>query len=472
VLARLAPTWVAELPAHFEHGRDYPRAVGYHQQAPERAARLSAHGEAEGHARRGLDLLDRVDETSDRDAQELGLQMILGLQLQIGQGFAAPGVELAYARAWELCGRARAEPRLVPVLWGLWMFYAVRAANRTAPEVAGQLLRLGEQVGDPTARLCGHNAAGVIRLFVGEPAAARADLERAAVLYDPDRDRGHAWQYGQDLKVTSLAHWANALWLTGEPDRALEASREAVALARQLVHPHSLALALYFAAVLHQRRQDPGASRECAEELIRLADEHGYGLWSAGGAVLRGRALAEQGSPAEGVAEIRRGLAAWRATGALVNLSYQLALLAEVLAAAGQAEEAHAALDEAAGLVRGTGEGYYEPELHRLKGELLRAEAEHRGRPKAGGTKAVSANRPGSPSRAAEDCFHKAVAIARHQGARSLELRAAVSLARLVRRRGDGEEARRLLAVCCDGFPKGVETPDLQDARELIGEAN
>ena len=259
---------------------------------------------------------------------------MLGLQLQINQGYAAAEAEQAYARARDLCMQMPKTPRLFSVLWGLWLFYAVRAANRSALEIAEQLFRLSGQIGDPAALLLAHSARGITRLFLGELSASRVDLERSVSLYTPDRDIPLAWQYGQDPKVACLAQGSSGLWLLGESERSLEANREALALARRLSHPHSLAQALYFAAILHQRRREPGPSRERAEDLIRLANEHGFGFWSAGGAILRGRALAEQGSLAEGLAEIQRGVAAWRSTGAVVNLTYLLALLAETLGAA------------------------------------------------------------------------------------------------------------------------------------------
>ena len=153
-----------------------------------------------------------------------------------------------------------------------------------------------------------YNALGVIRLYLGEFVASRARLERAAFLYAPDQQRAYISQYGhQDPKVTCLAFGANGLWLLGETDRALAVSGEAVALARQLGHAYSLALALYFAAILCQWCDRPAASRAYAEELLRLAEEHGFILWSAGGTILRARAVAEQGALEEGIGEMRRG---------------------------------------------------------------------------------------------------------------------------------------------------------------------
>jgi DNA-binding winged helix-turn-helix (wHTH) protein/predicted ATPase/Cdc6-like AAA superfamily ATPase len=434
----------AELAEHAEQGRDFGRAARYHHLAAAKAARLAAHREAVDHARRGLDLLDQMGNASDREGEELGLLMTLGLQLQVGSGFAAPGVGEAYARARELCGRVPAGPQLGPLLWGLFCFYAVRAANQTALEVAEQLLQLGEKVHDPLALLWAHNALGIIRLFLGELVASPADFERAGALYTPEQHRSSIWLYGQDPKVTCLAFGANGLWLLGDPDRALAMGGESVCLARQLGHAYSLAFALFFAATLHQRCGQPAASRACAEEALRLSEEHGFLLWSAGAMILRGKAVAEQGALEEGIADIRRGLSAWQSTGAVVNQTYYLALLGDALGAAGHFEEGLAAVAEAMDLAHKTGEQFYEAELYRLKGELLLQQA---AQTHARGARArTSPARKSSCCAEAAACFHKAITIARQQGAQALELRTAKSLCRLAQ----FERPKGPLASDCD----------------------
>ena len=284
----------AELATHAEQGRDFGRAVGYHYQAAAKAARLSAHRVAADHATRGLDLLNRVGNAPDREARELDLLMILGLQLQTGRGFAAPGVQEAYARARELCGRMRTGPELGPILLGLWAFYAVRAANRTALEVAEQLLEVGEKLHDSAALPWAYNALGIIRLFRGDLAASRTHLEQAAALYAPDQHCGLIAPNNQDPKVTCLAFGSNGLWLLGETDRAGHepgGGRLGPAVGARIQPGAGPVL----------RRHPPpavrptGSQRRVPEELLRLADEHGFTFWSAGGTVLRGRAAAEQG---------------------------------------------------------------------------------------------------------------------------------------------------------------------------------
>ncbi len=460
----------AELARHFEQGRDFRRAVQYLQQAAERAAWLLAHREAIGHARRGLKLIPRLPATPESAAQELSLRMTLGLQLQITQGFAAPDAERAYARARELSGRMPEGPQLFPVLWGLWMFYAVRPAYPCAREMADHLLRLGQKAEDASVSMHGHLACGVTSLFVGELSSARSHLEQAAALYVADQHRAHAARFGQDVRVTTLAQLSNALWMLGFPDQALAAGRGAVHWAEQLSHPHSLALALFFTAIVHQRRREPEAVRELTANLLHLATKQGFQLWAAGGMMLQGWALAELGAPTEGIALLRQGFADWRATGAGVNQPYYLALLAEALGKAGQPEEGLTVLREALSLVRDTGERYYEPELHRLDGELLLRLAptrpDHR---TAGATSQVPARTSCSQRTTAESCFRQAAALSRRQGAKSLELRAVLSQVRLAQQQASSTDMPERLDEVYSWFTEGFDTADLRDAKTLGG---
>jgi predicted ATPase len=375
--------------------------------------------------------------------------MTLGLQRQITGGFAATQAEEAYVRARRLCDLVPDAP-LFRVLWGLWLFYKVRSDLAKAFNLAGELLALARKLDDPALVLQSQQALAVTRLCLGEPAATCAHMEEATALYDPHKHRGHASAYGQDPGVSCLSFGAIALWLLGEPDRAAEKSRAAVALAGELSQPSSLALALLFAAMLQQCRGDPRAVLECAETSAGIASEQGFSFWLAGATVMRGWALAEEGAAAEGIAQMREGLSAWEATGSVTYRTYYLALLAETLGKRGETGEALRVLAEALDLAHGTGERLYEAELHRLRGEFLRAGGEP------------------PPAREAEECFRRALAVARRQGTRSLELRAAMSLARLSRERGDETEARALLAEVLAAFTEGWDTPDLREAKALL----
>jgi predicted ATPase len=292
-------------------------------------------------------------------------------------------------------------------------------------------------------------ALGITSFHRGEMASARAHLEQGIALYDPQQHRFLAFLYGQDPGVTCLLYASHALWLLGYHDQALKRNHEALSLARELSHPHSLAFALAFAAYLHNFRREWQLTQERAETVLALATEQGFVLWAAMAAIIQGWALAEQGQAEEGIAQMRQGLATYRAIGTELGLPHRLALLAEGYRHAGQADEGLRVLAEALAVVDKNAESYAEAELHRLKGELLRERAvpdEHQ----------------------AEACFHQALDVARRQQARSLELRAVMSLSRLWQQQGKRTEARALLAPLYGWFTEGFDTADLQEARALL----
>jgi adenylate cyclase len=276
-------------------------------------------------------------------------------------------------------------------------------------------------------------------------------MEQGVALYDPKRHQGHNFLYGQDPGVACRAFGAVALWLLGYPDQAVRRSHEAVALGRGLGQPNTLALALHFAAMLQQYRREVSAVRGSAEITTGIATEHGFSFWLGGGLVLRGWALAEQGAWASGIAQLRQGLTSWMAAGGVTYGTYFLALLAEALGRQGQIEESLGVLADALALMHDTGEDFHGAELHRLQGEFLLRQ----------GT-AEDACREG------EACFRRAFTIARYQQAKSLELRAAMSLTRLYQKQDRQAEARPLLAECYNWFTEGFDTPDLQEAKALL----
>jgi len=247
------------------------------------------------------------------------------------------------------------------------------------------------------------------------------------------------------------------LWHLGYPNQALQRIRAALTLAQELSHPFSLAWALNFAAVLHQLRREGQAAQERAKAAITLSAEQGFPYWLARGTILRGWALAEQGQREEGIAQMRQGLTAYRATGSEVYRTSYLALLAEAHGKTGQAEEGLNVLAEALAAVDRTGERFYEAELYRLKGELTLAQSSVQGL-------------ASSVQKKAKECFHKAIDIARQQSAKSLELRAVMSLARLWQQQGKREEARQMLAEIYGWFSEGFNTADLKQAKALLEE--
>jgi TOMM system kinase/cyclase fusion protein len=427
------------------------QAIPYWQRAGQRALERSANMEALSHLTKGLDLLTTLPDTAERAQHELGLQTTLGSALMAIKGQGAPEVGQAYARARELCRQMGETPQLFPVLFGLWRFYLVRAEYQTARELAEQCFRLAQRVQAPALRLAAHFALGVSVLWLGEIARARAHLEHSIALYDPQEHRALAFRAGLDLAVWGLSHLAQALWLLGYPDQALRQNHAALTLAQELSHPPSLAAVLFYIATIHGYRQEAHATQEQAEAAMALASDQGFPQWLTGGMILRGWALAMQGRGEEGVAQLRQALAAWRAMGAGLAVSHWLVLLAEAYRQAGQAEEGLRLLDEALAHVDHTGERHYAAEVHWLKGELLLRQA--------------------IPDEAqAEISLHQALAVAHHQQAKSWELRAAMSLARLWQSQGKRQEAYDLLAPVYNWFTEGFDTTDLQEAKALLDE--
>jgi predicted ATPase len=245
------------------------------------------------------------------------------------------------------------------------------------------------------------------------------------------------------------------LWYLGYPDQALAQSQEARALAREVSHPLSLAQYLVHAAELHHLQREAQLTQECAEAAVALSTEQGFSVLSAWGTILRGWAMAELGNSDEGIVQIRQGLAAYRATEAELARSFFLALLASAYGKAGQVQAGLSVLAEALAMVDKTGERFYEAELHRLEGELM--------------LQGPSIHTDGrANAEEAEACFHKAIAIAHRQDAKSLELRALLSLTRLWQQQGKTAQARQKLAEIYDAFTEGFETADLRQAKVLL----
>jgi len=434
-----------QLARHFQEAAMTEKAVHYLRLAGERALRLSAYDEAIALLTKGLELLQALPETPERRGQELQLQIALGTQLALTKGLAAPEVAGAYTRARELCRRVEETPQLFPVLFGLWRFYDVRAELQAAHEIGEQLMRLAQQVGDLTFLLQAHFSLGVTSYWFGELTSARAHFEQAMSFYDSQQQNSYLVLFGHDPGGACYSFAALVLWSLGYPDQALEKSHQALALAEELAHPFNLAWALCFAAMLHQYRREGQATKERAEAAMALCTKHGFPQWLAVGRMMQGWALA-QGEA--GIEQMRQGLAAWRATGAELGRPGFLAPVAEMHWRLGQTKEGLSAVAEGLEAVERHGERLWEPELHRLKGELLLPQAEHE----------------------AEACFRQAIEIARRLQAKSLELRAAMSLSRLWQGQGKREEARQILAEIYGWFTEGFDTPDLKEAKALLEE--
>ena len=381
----------AELAMHFERAADYKQAATYVQQAAETAIRRFAYHETVALSRRGLELLARVPDTADRAQQELRLQLTLGVSLIATEGYAASSVGIVYLQARQLCQRLGDAPEISRVLWGLWTFHTLRADLGAALDIAKEFLRLAERLPDSDLAMRGHWAIGITCTHLGECALTMAHFEKALVLYEPAPHGDDAFLYAPNPGVAIRCFAAWALWFLGHPDQALERIHDALRWARELSEPHSLAHAFLFAAILHQLRREPRLAQEHAEAAIAVSTEHGLVLYQAMATTTRGWTLIDRGSEAEAIDEMRRGLAALQVTGAQLLRPHFLALLAEALEKAGRAGEGLRVLEEALAAAESTGEGYYQAELHRLKGEQVLAQSARRevSQPAGGGTAVV-----------------------------------------------------------------------------------
>jgi predicted ATPase len=402
-----------------------------------------------------LAALRKLPESPTRARQELPLQITLGIQVQAAQGFAASELEQAFTRARVLCKEVSEVGEVFPVLWGLWTYYAARAESRITEELTEQLRVLAHGANDPVLLVPAHLALLEVHCVQrGDFAAARQHLEQGMALYDPRPHREEVVRQGRDPGLGLLGWGGWALHVHGYPDQARQCSDRAIAQARAQAHPHSLAWVLSNATLVDLMSRDMRAAGEHADELVALATEQGFPSHVAVGMQVRGLVLVARGSGAEGLALLREGWTAWRSTGALVMSTWSLGTLAEALGKVGQVEEGLATVAEGLAFARDRGEHFCEAELHRLRGELLLLQ------PQAGVPQQDEA----------EGGFREALAIARRQQAKSWELRAVMSLARLYQRQGRGTEARPLLAETYGWFTEGFETPDLKEAQALLGE--
>jgi predicted ATPase len=435
---------------HYTEAGLNSQAVHYWHHAGQQASERSAHLEAMTHLQQGLQLLQTLPETLERTQQEVDMLIALGASLRATKGAAAPEVEQTFLRGQHLCALLEAPHQLFPVLRGLWNYYLVRAELQTAHKLGEQLLSLAQQVQDAAMRVAAHRALGVTLLHLGSVAAAHTHFTQGIAL-DDQQHRVYAFVHGDDAGVACRSFDAWALWYLGYPDQGWARNQEEVTLAQQMAHPFSLALSLSLSVIFYAFHREVRLTQERAEAAISLATEQRFSYWLAFGFIIRGWALAQQGQAQEGLVQIEQGLSAFRATGAEILRPSFLALLAEAYGTIGKSEAGLTALTQALTLADTTGERWYGPELYRLKGVLLLQQAsDHQAE--------------------AEHCFHTAISIARTQQAKSFELRAATSLARLWQQQGKRQEAYDLLAPVYNWFTEGFDTADLQDAQALLDE--
>jgi predicted ATPase len=333
------------------------------------------------------------------------------------------------------------------VPYGLSVHHTLRGEFDLALRLAEDLLRLSNQRNDPAGLILGHASSGRTLMFAGKFEQSRLHLEEALALYDPPSHRWLVHQTAVHPQAVSQAILGIVLFCLGYPDQALARSNAAVAEARSLAHQPSLAVNLGWGVMLLSLLGDAAVAGAWIDELVAIAVEQGFPLWRAQGTTYRGWIKTKNGDIVEGISLLRSGLTDWRATGSEVGVPHHIALLAGAYEIGGQTEEAASLLDDALQIAERTGERWFAAELHWQKGQLLLRQRQ---------------------TESAEDLYGKALSIAREQGAKLWELRAAASLARLRRDQGRRTEARELLAPIYGWFSEGFDTPDLKEAKTLL----
>ncbi len=449
---------VERLAHHAFQGEVWSKAAAYLRQAGAKAVGRSANREAVVYFKQALGALGHLPENRDTLEQAIAIRIDLGPALRTIKRSSDPEVEQTYTEARELCQRLGDTPQLFPVLWGLCRVYHSRGELDKSREVGEQLLSLAQSMQDSALILEAHHTQWSTFFNLGELLSTKEHVERGRVLYDPQQHHQLTFVYGgHDPGVCCGVIAARALWLLGYPDQALQRSREALSLGRDLSHPFSLAFALFWAALVHQFRGEREAVQGPTETAIILATEQGWPRWEMLGNVLRGWVSVEQGYIEQGIGQIRQGLAG---EASAADMQAARAISAEAYGKAGKPEEGLTVVAEALAIAHKTGVCFYEAELHRIKGELLLAQ-EGRNQNAKGKREEVSE---------AEGCLKKAIEVARSQSAKSLELRAVMSMSRLWQKQGKTEEARQMLAEIYGWFTEGFDTADLKEAKALLEE--
>jgi class 3 adenylate cyclase/tetratricopeptide (TPR) repeat protein len=430
---------------HAEAAARSDDAITYHGRAGEQAQARSAHEEAIGQFRKAIFLLETRPASAERDERELSLQLALGASLIAARGYSHPDTAAAYERAAACDDTAR----LGVGRTGLAICYFARGEIERGRALAAEVLAAAEAHGGRQQTLIGHTTVGVPEHYQGKFVSSLAHFERAIALYDQVQDHVLVRVLGTDQGVRALGWAAWNHWQLGQPDAALASAAEAVALARRLDHPFSLAFALCFETHVHRLRRDAAAQRERGAAVIALSEAQGFPHWLGLGRAHHAAARALAGDSAA-LPEIVDGLTLAAESGSQAGTPGLFALLAEAQRVAGQLADAQATVATALAVAAQTGQPFFDADLHRLDGDLLLA--------------------TGGPADEAAANYHRALAIAREQGSRSFELRAATSLARLWRDQGKRAAARDLLAPIYGWFTEGFDTRDLIEAKALLDE--
>jgi|RhiMethySRZTD1v2_1073278.scaffolds.fasta_scaffold06325_6 tetratricopeptide (TPR) repeat protein len=437
----------SELAVLYEVAREFGRAADYFVSAAQHAAHVFAYQEVSILAKRGLVGLEAMPRNDERSRKELALLLSLAVSLSATKGFGHPDVEDVLTRAHGLCAELNETTELFRVVWGLCRHYTIVLRLEDARSTAGRLFELAGVSGDPELLIQAHFVAGCVCYLCGEFAETVDHFEQVKTLYDPSAHRRYVTAYTFDPRAAAGAWNCCAYWFLGYPERAREEIETTLALARRLQHSYTLALTLFFAAVVYQLRRDWDKAEAYTQELLVVSSHKELAHLNAATGFFFGLVVAVQGDRSEGVRRMQEALVVYQATGARTSRARVCCQLAEQLGFIGDVESASTIVEreiETAGLAR-----YFLAELYRVKGELLWKQMN---------------------LAAAEEALERAMAIAHEQRAKSVELRAAAAMYRMRRQHGDAAAARERLEHIYASFTEGLDSADLKDAKALLDE--
>ena len=434
---------------HYTEAGHIEQALVYWQRAGRYANARSAHIEAIAHLKNGLKLLENLSMGSERDQQELSLLSALGPVLMALKGYGNTEVEQTYRRARKLCQQLDDPVKVFPVLYGLYELYEYRGAFQTSREVGEELLSVALRQSDTTLLLGAHEALACTGFHLGTFEQVLNHTQESFSIYKRQQHGDLVSLYGRNVAVSSHYWAAMSLWFQGYIDQAWARNREALDLAQEFAHPYSVSMTFIRAAFLGQFCRMPSATYQWAESAMTIALEHGFLTHVAIATILQGWTLTVQKQGDEGTLRLHQGLDAYQQSGGEMDRPYFLALLAESYHLEGQAEKGLSALDEAFEALRRGRDFFYEAELYRLQGMLLSTlSADH--------------------AQQTEGLYHQALDVARRQHAKSIELRASISLSQLWQSQGRRQDAVELLSPLYHSFTEGLDSSDLREAKALL----
>lgn len=436
---------------HFTEAGSVAQAIAYWQKAGERSQERSANIEAIAQLGKGVELVRTLDESQERDQQELGLLVPLGVVWMATLGWASEEVGRTLQRARELCEKLGAAGHQFNVMWGLWGWRLLRAEFDTCMEMEPETTRLAEALDDPAILMEAPWIPGCTQFYRGEFKPSLENLELGMSRYDEEVSQVTALATGQNCGVAYQTYMALDLWYLGYPDQALERRHQLLELSKRLKHPFSHGFALTHTSWLHALRREGEITQQLAEEGLKISTEQSFPVWKFMSMAELAHGLLLQGRAEEALKHADQSVAGFEFMGSKLDFPHVYHVRAEIRWQLGQLDGALADLDYELNHCEQQNERFPIAELHRLRGEILLTQsADNRGE--------------------AERCYRKAVEIAQQQAAKSWELRAACSLARLLSDTNRRDEARSLLAAVYDWFTEGFRTQDLIDARSLLDE--